>query len=695
MESQHANSNPWSFQQTQHESDEEELPLSFSKGLRFRRDSNDHRHYSYASSTTIAPDAFDDEDRALDISVDPFSNKHVQPSDVLLESPLDDVPSNPTLTESTALTITNVRVEGAGPEERNLSDSGVGLEGEVLGHLVQTLQSEVADTRAIVFDLESRLNAAESSNKYIVDELKMLLADAEGTLVGSDESDSGESVAVSSKHGSGIDEDSNVVYSRICHALQSLITEAQSALTHTNNGITTIPMPTDRRSCHHQQRHMRSRQLRLPGAEESSSAHDSFVVDDGESSQIDLYSHSSCRTSRRSSIAHSRTDKPLSNIAMSSVSSTSSTRLQAHSARNAFSRMLWKEKQLEQYERYRRSCDRVSLELEMLLNDTIGHQDLWVDYPASLPASIPLTSTSSAATTSLPYPPSEISTNDAASVQSSSSGLRAPSGRPRSGTTTSLDVERMQRSYQVQMLGPQARARQRLQQQRRDQGFQSVNQHGQTRSPDTITPPSHRPSPPSQHPRQFKSQGVGSSRPPNLFMQLYSLWKHTWLRRRMMHVLTESLEAVLILWVVIKLGEASLGWMGMQTLKVAAGSNNSSSGNSNGVIGGGPRSWLTYIYGDRKGPGAATAKELYERIRKDGKRIKKFRSWRRMESESSLKEFVEEALASEVATLGMARRPFTPSGMVWEPAGRLLAQVVSGAVVAYLTDYARRLTKKL
>ncbi|KAF8936544.1 hypothetical protein BGZ58_004039 [Dissophora ornata] len=159
MESQHANSNPWSFQQTQHESDEEELPLSFSKGLRFRRDSNDHRHYSYASSTTIAPDAFDDEDRALDISVDPFSNKHVQPSDVLLESPLDDVPSNPTLTESTALTITNVRVEGAGPEERNLSDSGVGLEGEVLGHLVQTLQSEVADTRAIVFDLESRLNA--------------------------------------------------------------------------------------------------------------------------------------------------------------------------------------------------------------------------------------------------------------------------------------------------------------------------------------------------------------------------------------------------------------------------------------------------------------------------------------------------------------------------------------------------------
>ncbi|KAG0332311.1 hypothetical protein BG004_001311, partial [Podila humilis] len=57
------------------------------------------------------------------------------------------------------------------------TDASTVLEsGDMLEHLVQRLQSEVADTRAIVHDLESRLNAAENSNKHIVQELKVLLA---------------------------------------------------------------------------------------------------------------------------------------------------------------------------------------------------------------------------------------------------------------------------------------------------------------------------------------------------------------------------------------------------------------------------------------------------------------------------------------------------------------------------------------
>ncbi|KAF9586023.1 hypothetical protein BGW38_010357 [Lunasporangiospora selenospora] len=50
-------------------------------------------------------------------------------------------------------------------------------EGKVLEHLFHQLQAEVADTKATVVDLETRLNAAETSNKHIVEELKILLAE--------------------------------------------------------------------------------------------------------------------------------------------------------------------------------------------------------------------------------------------------------------------------------------------------------------------------------------------------------------------------------------------------------------------------------------------------------------------------------------------------------------------------------------
>ncbi|KAG0327198.1 hypothetical protein BGZ99_008179 [Dissophora globulifera] len=774
MDSQHTLSNPWSSQSQEHDDAEDDNKVhrrDFSSELRFRRDSSDHRHYSYASSTTIAPEesfGYADDYLSLEGSaLVTVTNNHpttatktittmttTTPTTTLQLSDYDDnhqlfdspLHSSRSIflpdTDSTALTIADDRGDHA---PRALSDSGVGLEGDVLGHLVQKLQSEVADTRAIVFDLESRLNVAENSNKHIVDELKMLLVDAEGTLVGSDESDSGESVAASSKlSGSGgSDEDSNVVYNRICNALQSLISEAQSALVHTTtlgsgNATSSAPSVSTERNgpCrHHQHKLLQAaapsgqRQLLLSDAPDTTTSSSSssaltqnlFPADDVESNQADYCNHSSCRTSRRSSIALLRTDKPLSitsghipsaSSAATSAATTTSTsvttstianpsRVQAHSRRSAFSRMLWKEKQLEQYERYRRSCDRVSLELEMLLNDTImDQQDLWVEYStSSMSPAIPAIATtdtagaaarslhhsgdSSAALSNSTVPASLLESSEQQRAMSASPEDMTRAARKRAGMVS--EVERLQRSYQVQLLGPQVRARQL--QKHREQPYQQARQHRYRQ--DRSDAPQHLPSQrfsssassPSRngHHRQFRSQGVGSSRPQTLLMQLYSLWKQTWLRRRIMHVLTESLEIVLILWVVVKLSETSLAWMGYQMTKGSSASLMvASAGNQTAI-----------------GAGAATAKELYKRIRRDGLRIKQVGNLRRKETARSAKEFIEESLATEVAMMGTPRRPFTSTAMVWAPTGNLLAQAVSGVVLAFLVDQARQLVKKL
>ncbi|KAG0212049.1 hypothetical protein BGX28_006947 [Mortierella sp. GBA30] len=434
MEAQHALTNPWSFQQHPHCEDggeKHEDPVSDPQPqARLSRRSNDHRHYSFASTTTISPDppyhdmmyendkqssqqqrphdrtwSYDDTIASLEHDETDKADQHLHGHVAsLLTFSLDqEVSSDP----FTALSESNSSETSQTDESLELTsaDYGVGLlEGDVLEHQVQKLQSEVADTRAIVFDLESRLNAAESSNKYIVEELKMLLADTEGTLVGSDDSDSGDSFVAGSKHGSGSDEDPNVVYNRICHALQILISEAQTALVR---NTTTSPLP------------------------------------------LDLSCQSSCRTSRRNSV------------------------------------------------------------------------------------------------------------------------------------------------------------------------------------------------------------------------------NPTWLRKRLMHVLTGSLEIMLILWVILKLSEVSMKWIGIRMMK------------------GGPQAWLMYIYGDRDGAGSA-AKELYEKIRRDGLRLRQMETWRQKESELLMQDFI----ASE-ATSGIPRTPFTPAGMIWAPAKRMIAHAVSGVVLAYLSDRARSIARKL
>ncbi|KAF9197243.1 hypothetical protein BGZ49_002405 [Haplosporangium sp. Z 27] len=806
MEHQHLPTNPWSFQQLEHrydseqeqdDNDDENTRLDNNNDKNYRRRSSiNRRHYSYASSITIAPEEDEEEEERLqrqkylkddsdtqfsytppkdkfsDLDIQSTTSRSLSPTPTTiitttitpsLESHVTtwcedtdmqthchaiDSPSNHTThnsasdEHSTALSLLNEDHNGDPVVERNISDSGVGLE-------------------------------------HIVDELKMLLADAEGTLVGSDDSDGGESVAVSSKHGSGTsnsgDEDSNVVYNRICNALQSLISEAQTALersststaastsgtTTTTSGTTTITAPTTiitttpgistsllpigPRPCRHQlqiphqhQQQPQQRQLLPP----------EFSIDDGNgdgehSFQLDgICGHSSCRTSRRSSvISHGRSENNIYynsfltpstlslaapstfSRALSTSSTTSSSRIQAYAAgerrrgsRDAFSRMMWKEKQMEQYERYRRSCDRVSLELQMLLNDTMMDTTVdlleeWEYLPQPKSTSASSSSSSSAAAvdqSSSTLPSTTTTTTDTGSSSTTplpslnlpdSNNTSEPSetlneksvGVKQNFVDSSAKAERLQRLYQAQLLSPQVRARQlrrrsgyeqssssssyvpiypyRQQQQHQQQQHHHQRQSSSSSSHSQRTRP--RTSSPTQ--RQFRNQSVGPSRPPrSVLVQLYELWKHTWLRRRIMHVLAESIEIMLILWVVLKLGDAILSWMGIHLLQ------------------GGPQSWLKYINGDRQGDGSLAAKELYLKIRKDGLQWTKIGYRKKQESEQLMKEF-----KSEVDLLGMARTPFNPSGMVWGPARKMLTHAVSGVVLAYLVDQARRLSKKL
>ncbi|KAG0272152.1 hypothetical protein BGZ95_012106 [Linnemannia exigua] len=586
--------------------------------------------------------------------------------------------------------------------------TGSTAEEDVLEHLVQKLQSEVADTRAAVSDLETRLNAAEHSNKHIVEELKMLLADAEGTLVGSDDSDSGgESEVVSSKHGSGSEDETNIVYNRICNALQTLITEAQSALVRSTSSVLLAP---EHSPCRHQQQYTnRLKQLTQSQSQSQSQGPQGqsipgLFIDDSEvlnssnnngSNLGDTCSHSSCRTSRRSSINVSRTERSLFLLRVASPSSaasvtSSSSRLSRSSRKSAYSRMIWKEKQLEQYERYRRSCDRVSLELEMLLNDTMMDTDYGDDYNP-LAALFPLLTES-------PFAPSHPAATEtitahpqATTPDGSTADSKAQPGR--NGRAEALRAgsraERMHRNFQAQFLSPQVHNSRSHSHLYEYQGH--YQQYQQQKPPSTylrFRSSNYSARPLSRHqqqqqPRHFRNQGVGASRSQSLLMQLYGLWKQTWLRRRIMHILTGSLEVGLILWVIFKLGEASLSFMGVPLLK------------------GGPQTWLLYVYGDRQGPGSTVAKELYEKIRRDGLKLRQVHLRRARESEQLMQDFVAaEAAASGLVggvagSVGKPLTPFSAAGMVWGPMLRMVTHAATGFVLAFLADHGKRLSKKL
>lgn len=764
-----SHANPWSLQQQQQQQqtqfleDEDDNTTAASSPFHSRR-SHDRKHYSFASSITLASDSFHDDFFSLrkstpSTTTDTFDSsdrnlqqQQQQSSHVRTWSQEDTITSasdygeddkhhyrhrhhhnNNTcniqrhsgndevleallladntleLTLSPSSTGNSLSLPASSSSEvilhthtdlaveRTLSDSGIGVEGEVLEHLVQKLQSEVADTRAVVSDLETRLNAAEHSNKHIVEELKMLLADAEGTLVGSDGSDSeGESEVVSSKHGSGSEDETNIVYNRICHALQSLISEAQTALVRNTSAALFAPPPTERGPCRHQQ-HQRLKQITQNQGPQGQSIPGLFIDDSELLNNGGNCGHSSCRTSRRSSINLSRSPLHLRVASASSAASvtSSSSRLSRSSSRkSAYSRMIWKEKQLEQYERYRRSCDRVSLELEMLLNDTRMDTDYDDDYSNPLGSLFPLLTESPFAHLhpgvpetskgTRPTTPPSLSTATPEEEAKTQPGRGGRMEALRAGSRTER-AERIQRNFRAQFLSPQVHTSRPHSHLYDYLGHQN-QQHPPSpylRFRSSVKSSSIHSTPRQQQLRHFRNQGVGGSRSQSLLMQLYGLWKQTWLRRRIMHILTGSLEVGLILWVIFKLGEASLSFMGVPLLK------------------GGPQTWLLYVYGDRQGPGSTVAKELYEKIRRDGLKLRQVHLRRTRESEQILQDFAaSEAVSSLVAGFGPggnqgAKASFSAAGMVWGPVQRMITHAATGFVLAYLADHGKRLSKKL
>ncbi|KAF9190209.1 hypothetical protein BGZ51_008840 [Haplosporangium sp. Z 767] len=251
-------------------------------------------------------------------------------------------------------------------------------------------------------------------------------------------------------------------------------------------------------------------------------------------------------------------------------------------------------------------------------------------------------------------------------LENSATGQSRPSQRRKAEgpRPRSAEADMLQRRYQMQVLSPQIRPRQQslpFQRRRHERERSMRTMHGRQLSMESR----------SSKGRFFRDQSVGASRPQSVFMQLYRLWKQTWLRRRLMHVLTGSLEIILILWMVLKLSEISLAWIGVQALRGRA------------------QAWLTYVYGDRAGAGSA-AKELYKKIRQDGLRMRQVGSGQRQESKALMQDFI----ASEAAS-GLSKTPFTAAGMIWVPVRQALAHAVSGIVLAYLSDRKRYIAMKL
>ncbi|KAF9024072.1 hypothetical protein CPC16_002749 [Podila verticillata] len=138
-------------------------------------------------------------------------------------------------------------------------------------------------------------------------------------------------------------------------------------------------------------------------------------------------------------------------------------------------------------------------------------------------------------------------------------------------------------------------------------------------------------------------------------MQLYGLWKQTWLRTRIMHVLTGSVEVMVVVFVLIRSVKASLSWVGLQSWAEV--------------------DWFSWLYGQRDS--GASAKELYEKIKRDGLQ------WRRVPMRQ-----IKESEAPEATSL------LSPARIVYGPAKKALKDVAAGAALAYVSDNVWRLIKK-
>ncbi|KAF9311854.1 hypothetical protein BG003_006899 [Podila horticola] len=295
-----------------------------------------------------------------------------------------------------------------------------------------------------------------------------------------------------------------------------------------------------------------------------------------------------------------------------------------YSGNNDYSRILWQQKQQEQHERYRKSCSRLNQELDIGLVD--ARVVTGSESDSSFYGSISLASPSSSS------PPSSASSTQPSSPISISyrpGVLRAPlksSIKGRFSSDSEASSEPRRKKNQVQFV-------------------------------DSDETPKRRPSrSPRRVQRRYKSQAVGSNSSTNIVMQLYGLWKQTWLRTRIMHVLTGSVEIMVVVFVLIRSVKASLSWVGLQSWA--------------------EMDWFSWLYGHRDS--GASAKELYEKIKRDGLQ------WRHVQLRQ-----IKEPEAPEAATSLLS-----PARVVYGPAKKALKDVAAGAALAYVSDNVWRLIKK-
>ncbi|KAG0055942.1 hypothetical protein BGZ83_006867 [Gryganskiella cystojenkinii] len=706
----HAQQQQQQLQQLQHLRQLQQQ-LEQAHNLQFGRVNNDEKDdLNEQKESSSSSSSEDDGEETADTTETESLDTAWSSSNLGIDSPLND--SSSTLADSmTVITFVD-------------SDLGDDEGEEVLQELVHQLKTEVQDSRATVYDLESRLSMAEHSSRNIVEELKLLLAEeglgamtskkgegddrtnrghapiaqidkhAEHTLA----SDNGDSFALSSRRifDNGEAEDSNAAYNRICLALQSLIDEAQLALERTTTaklGSTTL----SETSC------TSTLSAPLAPSQPSQPTNLDQTSMSSSSSSSTLPTLSSMRNSTlvpvpRDLEAHNLILEPRSvrrNSLLENNRPTASTYMLATSTYGGtddVSKMLWRQKHEEQHDRYRRSSQRLTLELEReflqspITTDSEDSEDSQLAW-SSLPRSRISRASELSSSTSSP----------ATSVPSSPTTPKALQGILRTSQRSGLKTERMKKKLQVQFLtsdiesSDNRRHREELSTSplstASSSSASSVSTSASKITPSTTATPSSssstRRSQKHEEPiyqqnkkqelpsRQYTHRSVGSQSVAakrstrGTILQLYELWQNTWLRTRIMHVITGSVEVVIIIWVVIRASRATLSWLGI----APAITNN---------VG----EWLSLIYGSRASAGFS-AKDIYAKILKDGVQMRR------------LKPLPEALVGDLVAGAVTSSSLLSPSKVVYGPAKRVMGHAATGVVLAYLSDGARRLIRKM
>ncbi|KAF9985414.1 hypothetical protein BGZ75_003010 [Mortierella antarctica] len=398
-------------------------------------------------------------------------------------------------------------------------------------------------------------------------------------------------------------DDSAAAYNRICTALQSLINAAQSAVHDQTIALDSSSIKVEECNAQH-----------------STAPRLSPWMDGLKDSGATI--HLASRSSPRNSLTLLHSTK-LDYTPHDSLSDFSPTPF--YSGTDEVSKIYWRQKHEEQHDRYRKSCQRLTLELEGRSLGTMTESD-------DSEAGMALIRRSQA--------------NRPSSAQSSAP--TTPNQPLQSILRSSKKTARLKKKRQVQFLNADIEVETRQEPESSDPLLVPYRKHQKQRQ------------------RQYTDRSVGSTHSRGVVMQLYELWQQTWLRTRIMHVITGSVEVVIIIWVVIRASRATLTWFGIQPATV--------------------KEWLTIIYGHRDSTGAS-AKELYAAIRRDGLQLRQIKAWNRKEPEALVGELVAGAVASTSL--------ISPSTMVYGPAKKVMAHAVTGVALALFSGGARRLLRKL